>query len=95
MIVIKDKYGMWSTPCSNKDKTCTYWLSVGFKNEPNADKKVFIEPVKSFHTAYAKKDGTPCPKLYIMEWKYSEKPDEVHAQVNGGSFMFEADDLPF
>lgn len=97
MLVVKDKYGKWATPCTNKDKTVTYWLSVGFVgNEPTIDSKGYINVLDMFMSAFTKKDkrdnsDQPTPKLMITKWEYSQKVEKV----DNTKCVIDHDALPF
>lgn len=106
MLVIKNKYGKWNTPCSTKvdGSEVTYWLSVGWGKgkEPTQD-KLKIKVNESFYGAFLNKDKVPQPKLIIMSWEYEQevkKADDGYKYVeedfnNTPSLEVAPSDLPF
>ena len=66
LYVNKTQYG-YSSPLVDKEKTCKYYLQLGFKKgeEPTTDQ---IEVTDGFMTAYNSKDGAK-PKMVVMSYK--------------------------
>lgn len=106
MLVIKNKYGNWNTPCSTKyeGSEVTYWLNVGWGRgkEPNTD-KVSIKVKDFFLGAFKTQDGTAKPKMIVMEWEYEQKvtkAEDGNKYVNDGfsntpALEIAPNDLPF
>ena len=93
MLVVKNKYGRWSTPCSTKDQggnELTCWLSVQFKRgeEPN-NEKANIKVSDFFMSCFNSNDGIK-PKLVVMAYSIVER--DTHADPNAA---IKPDDLPF
>lgn len=102
MLILKNKYGKYETPCNNEynGKKITFWMSVNFKKglEPNKD-KLYINPLEWWFSAYQNKDGHPVPSLFIKDWREDDpanmKPKASEVVEVNNQLEFESDDLPF
>lgn len=95
MLVVKNKYGRWSTPCSSKDmggNELNVWLSVQFSkgNEPKTD-KAYIDVKDLFMSCFNSNDGIK-PKMVVMDWAYSQK---VEKKGDKKEVSVGPDELPF
>ena len=80
LYVSKTQYG-YSAPLIDKEKTCKYYLQLGFKKgeEPTTDQ---IEITDCFMTAFNSKDGAK-PKMVVMGYKdIGTNLDEKEALYN-------------